>query len=205
MSAVRSLSTLCIFSLLIACVTINVYFPAAAAETAAQTIVRDVLGEQPPGPPQQQVPGSDQESRILTAPDADYRLSIITDLLISPASAQADIKINTPLINQLRASLKMRQSKLQPHLDSGALGLDRDALVSIRNLSAVPLKARNRVKKLVADENKDRNALYKEIARANGHPEWEKNIRQIFARVWVQESGSGVWYMDAKGEWRQKR
>ena len=76
--------------------------------------------------------------------------------------------------------------------------------MSIRKLGVVPLKERNKVKKLVADENKDRNALYKEIARANGQPKWEKNIRQTFARVWVEESRAGVWYEDAKGRWRQK-
>lgn len=205
MSAVKSISTLSLFLSLLACVTINVYFPAAAAETAAQTIVRDVLGEQPPKPSQQQMPDNEQESRLPTDADTDFRFGALVNLLISPASAQANIKINTPLINQLRASLKRRQPKIQPHLNSGALGLDRDALVSIRKLDAVPLKARNTVKKLVADENRDRNALYKEIARANGHPEWEKNIRETFARVWVEESGSGVWYRDANGKWRQKK
>jgi hypothetical protein len=46
--------------------------------------------------------------------------------------------------------------------------------------------------------------LYREIARANGHPEWEKDIRKTFARVWVQEAGRGYWYQDARGQWRQK-
>jgi uncharacterized protein YdbL (DUF1318 family) len=66
------------------------------------------------------------------------------------------------------------------------------------------LKDRNRVKKLVADENRDRNGLYREIARANGHPEWEPDIRNTFARVWVEESRPGIWYQDAGGQWQRK-
>ena len=205
MSAVKSISTLSILLSLVSCVTINVYFPAAAAETAAETIVRDVLGKQPSEPPQQQPQESEKASRLQAGPDADSRFATIVNLLISPAIAQADIKINTPLINQLRASLKNRRPRIQPYLDNGALGLDRDALVTMRKLGAVPLKERNKLKKLVVDENNDRNALYREIARANGHPEWEKNIRKTFARVWVEESKAGVWYEDAKGRWQQKK
>ena len=44
MSHIKTLISFTIFLLLAACVTINVYFPAAAADSAARTIVRDVLG-----------------------------------------------------------------------------------------------------------------------------------------------------------------
>ncbi len=37
-----------LFLLLASCVTVNIYFPAAEAETAASTIVRDVLGTKGP-------------------------------------------------------------------------------------------------------------------------------------------------------------
>ena len=116
----------------------------------------------------------------------------------------ADININTPVINKLRASLKARQPKLQPFFNSGAVGLTKNGLVAVRELGAIPLKQRNLVKKLVADENRDRNALYKEIAVANGHPEWASDIQKTFAKVWVQESPSGIWVEDSNGKWKQK-
>ena len=51
---------------------------------------------------------------------------------------------------------------------------------------------------MVADENKERGALYAEIARANDHPEWEADIRATFARVWVEEVAAGTWYQTAR-------
>jgi uncharacterized protein YdbL (DUF1318 family) len=193
------------FLFLVSCVTINVYFPAAAADSAAKTIVRDVLGDQGPEPSESLPPEAEQGTRLGTDSAWTSALSVVMDLVISPACAQADIKIDTPVIRQIRQSLKKRHPQIQPHLSSGALGLTRDALVGIRDLAAVPLKERNRVKKWVADENRDRNALYKEIARANGHPEWEQDIRKTFARVWVSESKADIWYQDEKGRWKQKK
>ncbi|HFC54154.1 MAG TPA: DUF1318 domain-containing protein, partial [Gammaproteobacteria bacterium] len=45
---------------------------------------------------------------------------------------------------------------------------------------------------------------YREIARANGHPEWEPEIRATFARVWAEEARPGYWYQDAQGRWHRR-
>ena len=66
------------------------------------------------------------------------------------------------------------------------------------------MRERNAVKKLVADENADRDALYREIARANGQPKWEQEIRTTFARRWIDNAPAGWWYQ-AGGGWQQKR
>jgi uncharacterized protein YdbL (DUF1318 family) len=192
---------------LAACVTINIYFPAAAAEEAARTIVRDVLGseaapaEQAPQPAPEGDKGAMDELR--QAPVA--ALGWLLDALVPAAhAAQADININTPAVAQLRRAMAGRQGSLSQYYRSGAIGFDNRGLVAVRDLNAVPLPERGRLRQLVADENRDRNALYREIARANGHPEWEADIRETFARVWAQEAGSGYWYQDARGQWRQK-
>lgn len=78
-----------------------------------------------------------------------------------------------------------------------------DGRITLRDQKLVPLKDRNAVKGLVSKENGDRDALYAEIARANGHPEWESEIRQTFARRWVANARSGWYYMDG-GSWKQK-
>lgn len=52
---------------------------------------------------------------------------------------------------------------------------------------------------IVVAENNDRNALYKEIAVANSHAEWEAEIRSTFAQRWVQKAQSSWWYQDANG------
>lgn len=191
--------------LLTACVTINIYFPAAAAEEAARTIVRDVLQSDEPAPadavpgPQSQWLGPDQGHRVLVL------LGVVLERVVAPAhAAQADININTAGIRAIRASLQKRQGALSAYYRSGAIGFDKDGSVAIRDLNAVPLAERARLNKLVADENADRAKLYSEIARANGHPEWEGEVRSTFARVWVEEAPKGYWYRDARGNWQQR-
>jgi uncharacterized protein YdbL (DUF1318 family) len=56
----------------------------------------------------------------------------------------------------------------------------------------------------VADENADRAKLYSEIAKANGHPEWQADVRATFAKVWVEEAPAGYWYQGSDGAWRQR-
>lgn len=188
---------------LTACVTINIYFPAAAAEEAARTIVRDVLkGDQPeqPAPATQ----GDKQSQMMQANPMLVAVGLMLERLVPAAhAAQADININTPGISAIRASMQQRQSSLAPFYNSGAIGFDATGSVSIRDLNAAPLADRNRLKKLVADENADRAKLYTEIARANGHPEWAADVRATFAKVWVQEALPGYWY-EAGGGWKKR-
>ena len=187
-----------------ACVTVNIYFPAAAAEDAARTIVRDVLGEE--GQPPARQPGDAAPQPGSRYDGAAIRWAgHVLNVLVPPAQAQQpDISIRSSAIDALRQSMRARSAELQPHYRSGAVGFARDGMVAVRDLNAVPLRDRAAVQRLVADENRDRAALYREIARANGHPEWEPNIRDTFARVWVEEAPSGYWYQDAGGNWQQK-
>jgi hypothetical protein len=46
--------------------------------------------------------------------------------------------------------------------------------------------------------------LYTEIARANGHPEWEADIRKTFAGRWIANAPAGWWYQDSGGQWKRK-
>lgn len=126
-------------------------------------------------------------------------------LIAAPlAFSAADLEINTPAIAALQGSMQARHGQLAPHYASGAVGLTRDGLVAVRDANAVPLKDRQGVNSLVAAENKDRNALYKEIASANGHPEWESEVRNTFAQRWVQKAQGGWWYQNADGGWAKK-
>lgn len=120
------------------------------------------------------------------------------------AFAAADLEINTPAIDALESSMQARHGQLAAHYASGAVGLTRDGLVAVRDANAVPLSQRQSVNSLVAAENKDRNALYREIATANGHAEWEDEVRDTFAHRWVQKAHSGWWYQDAGGGWAKK-
>lgn len=117
--------------------------------------------------------------------------------------AAADIEINTPGIAALTQSMQARYAQLSPHYASGAVGLTADGLVAVRDAGAVPLSERQAVNALVTAENQDRKALYSEIARANGHPEWADDIRNTFAQRWIHRAQTGWWIQGPKG-WHQK-
>ena len=130
---------------------------------------------------------------------------LLLTLLMLPllAFAAADLELNTPAISALKSSMQARHGQLAGHYASGAVGLTRDGLVAIKDANAVPLKDRQAVNALVSAENNDRNALYREIASANGHPEWEAEVRNTFAQRWVQKAQGGWWYQDGNG-WAKK-
>jgi uncharacterized protein YdbL (DUF1318 family) len=125
-------------------------------------------------------------------------------LVPGAAAAQANLEINTPAINGTRTAMAARYPQLEPFFASGAVGLTRDGMVAVRDASAVPLNQRAAVNALVAQENQDRTALYREIARANGHPEWEADIRATFARRWIERAQPGWWYQDSGGGWTKR-
>ena len=194
--------SLLLLLLITACVTINVYFPAEAAVKAADRIILDVYGENPDAKGEEQPaeePTSWHQDAASPTPVAIHMLNWI----IAPARAEADISINTPAITQLKAKMEQRHRQLATHYTSGAVGMTADGRITLRDQKQVPLKERNSVKTLVSQENRDRGALYAEIARANGHPEWEGEIRQTFAKRWVANARSGWYYMDGGG-WKQK-
>jgi uncharacterized protein YdbL (DUF1318 family) len=189
------IATLCLA--LAACVTINVYFPAAAAEKAADRIIEDIWG-----PGQQPKPAGEEQSSLGHAA-GDILLAAL-DFVIPAAHAQADIDISSPAIRALTASMKGRAGQLEPFFGSGAIGLTPDGLVEVRDANAVPLADRTKLRKLVADDNADRNSLYREIASANGHPEWEADIRSTFAERWIANARAGWHYKSKSGDWTKK-
>ncbi|HWU33666.1 MAG TPA: YdbL family protein [Methylovorus sp.] len=124
-------------------------------------------------------------------------------LPLSAAQAAADLEINTPAISTLKSSMQARHPQLAPFYSSGAVGFSRDGLVAVRDAAAVPLAQRQALNSLVAAENKDRNALYAEIANGNQHPEWEPEIRATFAKRWADKAQGGWWVQDGSG-WVKK-
>lgn len=186
---------------LAACVTINVYFPAAAAEKAADRIIEDIWGKE-----KAEAPAGNEQTSV--APSARNlfaaALQGVADFIVPVAQAQADLDVSSPPIRALTASMKSRAADLDPFFTSGAIGLTSDGLVEIRDANAVPLADRNRVRKLVSDDNADRNSLYREIATANEHPEWEADIRSTFAERWIANARAGWYYKKGSGDWTQK-
>lgn len=125
-------------------------------------------------------------------------------LLAGNAFAQANLEINTPAIAALQSGMQKRHTELAPYFANGAVGLTRDGYVALRDANAVALAQRQQVNGLVAAENQDRSALYREIARANGKPEWENDIRTTFAQRWTDKAQGGWYYQNNVGAWTRK-
>ncbi|AWV06995.1 hypothetical protein C9I47_1291 [Lysobacter maris] len=201
--------------MLTACVTINVYFPAAEAREAAEEFVEKVIGDDAAMPE----PAPDaQGGQSAALPGASMPVSVASMLarvdrvdwwaLAGVGSAQAqgqpDITIKTPAIQAIQARMASRfDSQLRAGFDAGALGFAADGTIVVRDASKLPLKDRVAINQAVADDNRDRKAVYREVAVANGHPEWESQIRDVFARQWIASARKGWWYQSG-GSWRQK-
>ncbi len=125
-------------------------------------------------------------------------------LLAGNAWAQANLEVNTPAVAALQSSMQKRHAALASFYGNGAVGLTRDGFVALRDANAVPLAQRQQVNGLVAAENQDRSALYREIARANGKPEWENDIRTTFAQRWIDKAQGGWYYQNNAGAWTRK-
>jgi uncharacterized protein YdbL (DUF1318 family) len=224
---------LLILGLLAACVTVNVYFPAAAAEQAADRIIdtvtsqpggtargpqneglgggtRNEVGDSRPRPREEEPNKTPPQSRLMPGHDPSLLLAAagaLLNLMIPAAQAQGtpDLDISDPQIRAVTASMQQRFVDLKKYFDSGVIGLTADGQVTVRDPSPVPLAERAVVTRLVTEDNRDRATLYAELARANKHPEWEPDIRRTFARRWVERGAQPGWYyQDTGGRWLRK-
>lgn len=185
--------------LLTACVTINIYFPAAAAEKAADEIIKDIQSTTP-----QKTEPKPKASLDDWQIAAFQWLENAINVVVSPAQAdEANLNIDSARIRQLRATMESRFAALQPFYAAGLVGIQADGFLAVRDPASVPLKDRNQVNKLIEAENSDRQSLYQAIANANGHPEWATQIKSTFASRWVSNAQPGWWYQSS-GSWKQK-
>ncbi|HXD35891.1 MAG TPA: YdbL family protein [Rhodanobacter sp.] len=187
---------------LVGCVTINVYFPEAAAQKAADQFIGNVLDQANPAakPAAKEPPPAPQDN-------SGHPSAMLLDLLIPAAQAAEapNIRIQTSATEAIRGRMHQRFSGiLGKLLDSGAVGFTHDGMVAMRDAAKVPLSQRAQANAAVADENRDRAALYREIAIANNHPEWESQIRSTFAKGWIDKAHAGWYYQNAAGAWQKK-
>ncbi|MCK5728505.1 MAG: DUF1318 domain-containing protein [Methylococcales bacterium] len=192
---------LLLFFLLSACVTININFPAAVVDKAADKIIKDI----------QKIP-SDTKKTTTPEPEArlpEWQLTLyraidgVLSILITPAHADADLSVNSPETRRFHALMKARFSRLKPFYDKGYIGVTSAGLVKIKEATAIPLRLRNKVNKLVSEENSNRDRLYRAIANANGHPEWYGEIKSTFAKRWISNAQRGWWYQ-SNNTWKRK-
>ncbi len=191
MKKIKSLVLASIIMFVTACVTINVYFPAAEAEDAAAKIVDKIIGE-------------DGEPQGVDTNPQGFNLSPLS-FFISSAHAEININISSPAIVEITNRMKSRyDTSLMSYLDKSVVGFSNQGFVEIVEAKSLGLRDRQKVKKLVADDNRDRKALYRELAVANGHADWEQDIQNVFVKTWRDRAHKGWKYQDAQGVWQTK-
>jgi len=179
-----------------ACVTVNLYFPTAEVQKAADQIVEEVHeGKEP-------LPAGGGASFMRRA---ESWLAWIGPAQARAQDLKADLEVSTPAIRALKQRLKERFPQLLPLLRGGAVGESNMGLLEARDTQALSLADRARLKRLVEAENIDRMELYREIARANNFPmEQVETIQKLFANSWRSQAEPGTWIQDDQGEWARK-
>jgi uncharacterized protein YdbL (DUF1318 family) len=178
-----------------ACVTVNIYFPAAAVERAADEIVKETWGGRTESAPRE------QPRSLLPAAWKIVSVNFIDEVF----AQEADINVSNPAIRALKDSIKNRSNSIKPFMDRGNVGIAKDGLLTVRTIEGLDLKERALVQQLVDAENRDRESLYLEIARANNFPkESVPKIKSIFAKSWAEQAQSGWWIQDEQGNWKKK-
>ena len=116
-----------------------------------------------------------------------------------------NIDISTPAIRGIKDSMRNRFPQLKPFYDRGAIGENNKGFLEARDTAALNLQERSQVNKLIDLENRDRMALYSEIASANKFgAELVPQVKQIFANSWREKSQAGWWVQDDSGAWKKK-
>ena len=181
--------------LIMACITVNIYFPAGAIQQAADEIVDEVRQEQ-------------QEQKESSLNQLPLRWLARLAPLIGPriAYAEIDIEISTPSIRVLRASLTERFKSLEKFYRIGALGENNRGFVEIRNESSLSVKEKADLRRLLDAENRNRTELYQEILQANNlEPRFLDEVGRLFANSWRQvRVVPGTWIQQDDSTWIQK-
>jgi uncharacterized protein YdbL (DUF1318 family) len=182
---------------LISCVTVNIYFPAAAIQKAADQIVDDV----------RKMPEQKPEQKQDQKPDKTSFLEQLrwVGLGATVAHAAMDLNVSTPAIRNLRTSMANRFPQLQPLYTKGAIGETNTGFVAVRDVGALSLKEKADLNRLVDQENADRRALYTEVLRANNLDTGRLGETQrLFANSWRDKSSPGWWIQFDNGQWGKK-
>jgi uncharacterized protein YdbL (DUF1318 family) len=176
----------------LACITVNIYFPEATVKQAAAEIVEEIRKEEI----EKKAPAAAELPALREAPSFSF---------VPAAYAQEATSVSTPAIRALKDSMKSRFPSLKPYFDAGNIGESNKGLLDIRDESGLNLQAKAALRNLVKDENGDRTKLYAEVAQAlNIEASQIERIEKIFAAEWAKTAAAGWWVQQEDGNWVKK-
>jgi uncharacterized protein YdbL (DUF1318 family) len=177
----------------LACITVNIYFPEATVKQAAEQIVDEIR--------KKDAEKSGQEAvKKLAALRESASFS-----LVPAAYAQDATSVSTPAIRALKEAMKNRFPALKPYFDGGNVGETNKGLLEVRDEAGLNLQAKAALRNLVKDENGDRTKLYAEVAKSlNIEASQIERIQRIFAESWIKSAAAGWWIQQDDGAWVKK-
>lgn len=187
-------------------ITVNVYFPAAEIRNAAEDIEQRVREseETPPNPPPDAPTAPSTPPPMSSLRRSFWALHVTLDVPVAIAQ-NININITTPAIRSLVQSRQKRYASLVPLFAAGALGENNRGLLEVRPAPELALQDKARANTLSGQENRDRQQLYAELAKANNIPaDKVTDIARIFAEVNRQKAQAGWWIQTPDGAWKKK-
>ncbi len=188
----KILSILSLLSIF-ACVTVNIYFPAAQVEKAAEDIVEDVYGTD----------SKDDQSSLKSF------LALITPTQAHAKSVtESDIESlnkSNSAIRGLKKAIANDHQQLLPYYNSGNIGINNQGYLEIINKTGLNIKDTAKLRRIISQDNETREKLYTEVAASMNIPGSEIiKIKNIFADVWQKRAPAGWFIQDASGNWKKK-
>jgi len=183
------LTSLMLVCCIAACVTVNIYFPAAEVKKTADEFVDDVY--------KKDTSESGEEQSSL------HRF--LEWLGPQEARAQKASQVSNAAIRGLKAQIGEHHSKLEPFYASGAIGITNDGYLTIKDKSKLSLSELGKVRQLVEKDNRARKQLYKEVVKALDLEQSQiSRVESIFADTWRNKAASGWWIQKDDGSWTRK-
>lgn len=177
----------------LACVTVNIYFPEAAVKQAASEIESEIQKKAA------EKAGQEPVKKIAVIPQrAPFTL-------VPAAFAQEETTVSNPAIRALKDASAENLAALMPYFGAGQVGLTNKGLVEIRDEAGLNLQAKAALRKLVKDDNDVRMKLYGEVAKAmNIEVSQIEKIQKIFAASRIAAAPAGWWIQQEDGSWVKK-
>lgn len=188
-------------AVIIGCVTVNIYFPAAKVEKTAEKIVDEVYQEKKDAPQ----PDEKGSPRSLNEGGFPARLAFMELLGPAPAHAEEATTVSNAAIRALKDQIGRRHQELLPYYQQGQAGINKDGYLEVRGTGGLALPQVAALKRLVDADNAARRQLYEEVAKALGLKSGQvPQVQQIFAKQWRDKAQSG-WSVQADdGQWGRK-
>ncbi len=159
---------------IVACVTINIYFPAEKVESVAGEIVDEIRGKK----------AADKES-LFRKGNGRGQGEALMAFICPRAWAEEPLTVSNPTIRSLKDRMKARYAQMRPFYEKGVLKEGNNGYVSVVNADGLGLKEKRDLNALVSAENSDRGQLYSEVARAlKIDPAQVGRVAEIQAREW---------------------